>query len=161
METKGTFFFVSSILLSINHRFLIYCFNKNKGERGQAFDPFANGPEASGVCNFENLVDCEGKYILTETGKKAGQSIKPTYPSISDSFKDNSYKTDMKPVDGLHAREELISGIKFDCRAKSNGHWRDYRYCDVFHACISNEQKKTYSCAQLGERIYFNETTKR
>lgn len=67
----------------------------------------------------------------------------------------------MKPEDNENTREELISGIKFDCRSKANGHWRDYRYCDVFHACISNEQKKTYSCAQLGERIYFNETTKR
>jgi hypothetical protein len=44
---------------------------------------------------------------------------------------------------------------------KLNGHWKDTRFCDVFHACISGEQKKTYSCAQLGERIYFDETTRR
>ncbi len=145
-------------------------------EKGQAFDPLANGPEASGVCNFENLVDCEGKFILTEMGKRTGQPIKPSpnyviqAPSSIDPIKDHTNininnfskntNIDLKP-ENVNAREELISGIKFDCRSKSNGHWRDHRYCDVFHACISSEQKKTYSCAQLGERIYFNETTKR
>jgi len=123
----------------------------------------ANGPEASGVCNFENLVDCEGKFILTEYGKRAGQPVKLNVQQPVSIGADNLFKNnvDVKQIESGDGREELISGIKFDCRSKSNGHWRDYRYCDVFHACISSEQKKTYSCAQLGERIYFNETTKR
>ncbi len=58
-------------------------------------------------------------------------------------------------------REELVSGIPFDCRNKANGHWRDGKFCDVFHACISGEQRKTYSCPQTGDRTYFDEITKR
>jgi hypothetical protein len=60
-----------------------------------------------------------------------------------------------------NGREDVITGIPFDCRNKPNGHWKDTRFCDVFHACIHGEQRKTYSCAQVGDRTYFDEVTKR
>ena len=141
-------------------------------EKGQAFDVNANGPNNSGVCNFEDLVNCAGKYILTETGQKNPKLVnKPTNSRLTYSNSGNNKNTD-KTKQGSYLKsfsypnvgstnEELVTGIPFDCRRKSNGHWKDMRYCDVFHACIGGEQKKTYSCAQLGERIYFDETTKR
>ena len=135
-------------------------------EKGQAFDVNANGPNASGVCNFEEMVNCGGKFILTEMGQRSPKMSKPvsrltSYKSSGEKSKQGSYlKSFTYPVAGS-TNEELVTGIPFDCRRKSNGHWKDTRYCDVFHACIGGEQKKTYSCAQLGERIYFDETTKR
>ena len=122
-------------------------------EKGQAFDANANGADASGVCNFEKLVNCEGKYILSETGKRVGKPIDPAMAYVT--AKHESAKSNA-PTD-----EELISGIVFDCLGKPNGHYRDYIYCDVFHACISNERKKTYSCAHIGERTYFDDVTKK
>ena len=131
-------------------------------EKGQAFDVNANGPNTSGVCNFEDLVNCAGKYILTETGQRSPKLVKPaprlTYKNTEKTKQGSYLKSFNYPSTG---NEELVTGIPFDCRRKSNGHWKDTRYCDVFHACIGGEQKKTYSCAQLGERIYFDETTKR
>ena len=135
-------------------------------EKGQAFDVNANGPNNSGVCNFEDLVNCNGKLILTEMGQRSPKVAKPvsrlTFKNPDNKTKQGSYLKSLSfpPVVGSPT-EELVTGIPFDCRRKSNGHWKDSRYCDVFHACIGGEQKKTYSCAQLGERIYFDETTKR
>jgi hypothetical protein len=144
-------------------------------EKGQAFDVNANGPNNSGVCNFEDLVNCAGKYILTETGQRNPKLVnKPTNSRLtygngnnnvngknSEKTKQGSYLKSFTYPNVGPINEELITGIPFDCRRKSNGHWKDTRYCDVYHACIGGEQKKTYSCAQLGERIYFDETTKR
>jgi hypothetical protein len=147
-------------------------------EKGQAFDGQANGPEKSGVCNFEEMVNCVGKFILTENGQKPGQPRKnPAVApemiaqalnsgpanSKSNMFvninNNNNNNYVVPPVANI--REETIMGVSFDCRGKANGHWRDLRYCDVFHACIGGEQRKTYSCAQLGERVYFDEISKR
>lgn len=125
-------------------------------EKGQAFDPLANGEDASGVCNFEKLVNCEGKYILSENGKRPGKPIDPVLsPHVYVPSKQDH------PKSSVSTDEELITGIMFDCLGKPNGHYRDYIYCDVFHACISNERKKTYSCAHIGERTYFNDVTKK
>ncbi len=147
-------------------------------EKGQAFDGTANGPEKSGVCNFEENVNCIGKFILSESGQKPGQARKQpaaavvvepqanaqsqvsnvaSNPKSNNMFNNNNYV--MPPISNM--QEETIMGISFDCRGKANGHWRDTRYCDVFHACIGGEQRKTYSCAQLGERVYFDEISKR
>lgn len=163
-------------------------------DKGKVFDINANGPEAFGACNYEEAVNCLGKYILTEDqavipGRapllnpsqpvQAAQSaplpsaapqapksnLRSTLAAGVEADKLSNYNmggsTSFLPQQVANSREELVSGIPFDCRGRPNGHWRDQRYCDVFHACISGEQKKTYSCAQLGERIYFDETTRR
>lgn len=57
--------------------------------------------------------------------------------------------------------ENLVGGIPFDCRGRSTGHWRDNKYCDIFHACVYGIQRKTYVCPYVGERTYFDETTRR
>lgn len=57
--------------------------------------------------------------------------------------------------------ETLVGGIPFDCRGRPSGHWRDGRYCDIFHACVFGMQRKTYSCPFVGERTYFDEISRR
>lgn len=57
--------------------------------------------------------------------------------------------------------ENLIGGIPFDCTIRPTGHWRDSKYCDIFHACVFGSQRKTYSCAFVGEHTYFDDVTKR
>ena len=57
--------------------------------------------------------------------------------------------------------ENLIGGIPFDCRGRATGHYRDTRFCDIFHACVYGVQRKTYACPIVGDRTYFDETTKR
>lgn len=137
-------------------------------EKGQAFDGHANGPENSGVCNFEEMVNCAGKFILTENGQRLGQPKKKVMQETSNAQPlsgNGNVKSGGSFINNfvmpLNTREETIVGVSFDCRSKPNGHWRDTRYCDVFHACIGGEQRKTYSCAQIGERVYFDEVTKR
>lgn len=179
-----------------NYGYIFVC------EPGQAYD-IASG---SASCNVEELVNCAGKYILTETGQRAGKGVSseskttstsaPHPPSPTPRFFNhpnrvmsnymNGYDESMQPMpqqppsrqqqqqypkpdsqgddnapSTSSARDDVVNGIPFDCRNKQNGHWRDSRYCDVFHACISGEQRKTYTCAQVGDRTYFDEVTKR
>jgi hypothetical protein len=67
----------------------------------------------------------------------------------------------MSLPEGPSGDENLITGIQFDCQSRTTGHWRDGRYCDVFHACVYGQQKKTYSCPYVGERSYYDEGLKR
>lgn len=127
-------------------------------DKGMAFDPLANGQDEPGVCNFEDLVDCMGKFLLEDMGKRAGKGIKT---QMGPKFKFQPALTGDGSGVNEPESEELISGVVFDCMGKANGHYRDHMYCDVFHACISNERKKTYSCAHMGARNYFDEVTKR
>lgn len=57
--------------------------------------------------------------------------------------------------------ENLIGGIVFNCQGKPTGHHRDAKYCDVFHACVFGQQRKTYSCPYVGENTYFDDITRR
>jgi hypothetical protein len=57
--------------------------------------------------------------------------------------------------------ENTIGGIAFDCAAKPTGHWRDATFCDIYHACVWGQQRKTYLCPIVGERTYFDEQTQR
>lgn len=57
--------------------------------------------------------------------------------------------------------ENLIGGISFDCSDKKTGHYQDTNYCDIFHACVHREQRKTYSCPFVGGKLYFDELTRK
>ena len=57
--------------------------------------------------------------------------------------------------------ENLIGGIPFDCRGLPTGPVRDNRFCDIFHACVFGQQRKTYACPFVGERTYFEPATQR
>lgn len=58
------------------------------------------------------------------------------------------------------SEELLISGIPFDCSGKPTGFYKDTKYCDIFHVCVSFQQRKTYGCPQLGAQFYYDETLK-
>lgn len=57
--------------------------------------------------------------------------------------------------------ENLIGGLRFNCANKPTGHYRDSFFCDVFHACVHGQQKKTYSCPFVGEFVYFDDRSRR
>ena len=60
----------------------------------------------------------------------------------------------------MHNQKEVVN-VPFDCKGRIDGHWRDTRYCDVFHACIAGEQKRSYACFQVAERFYFDDASQK
>ena len=57
--------------------------------------------------------------------------------------------------------QKVIVNVPYDCKGRIDGHWRDTRYCDVFHACIAGEQKRSYACTQIQEQFYFDDATQK
>ncbi|CAF4645617.1 unnamed protein product, partial [Rotaria magnacalcarata] len=57
--------------------------------------------------------------------------------------------------------QKVILDVVFDCKGRIDGHWRDTRYCDVFHACLAGEQKRSYGCNQIGEKFYFDDVSQK
>jgi hypothetical protein len=57
--------------------------------------------------------------------------------------------------------DSQITGIYFDCKNKPTGFYRDLFFCDIFHVCVGQKQKKTYSCPQVNDQFYFDDTLKR
>ena len=57
--------------------------------------------------------------------------------------------------------QKVVVNVPFDCRGRIDGHWRDTRFCDIFHACLAGEQKRSYGCNQIGERFYFDDASQK
>lgn len=57
--------------------------------------------------------------------------------------------------------ENLIGGLNYNCHGRPTGHYRDTKFCDVFHACVFGQQRKTYACPFVGEPQYFDDITRR
>ncbi|RNA07723.1 hypothetical protein BpHYR1_031204 [Brachionus plicatilis] len=57
--------------------------------------------------------------------------------------------------------ENLIGGLRFNCINKPTGHFRDTFFCDVFHACVHGQQRKTYACPFVGELVFFDDRSRR
>lgn len=57
--------------------------------------------------------------------------------------------------------QQVLTNLPFDCKNCIDGFYRDLTYCDVFHACVAGEQKRTYGCPQVGERFYFDGATQK
>ena len=57
--------------------------------------------------------------------------------------------------------ENLIGGLAFNCAGLPTGHHRDTKLCNIFHACVYGQQRKTYVCPFVGEHTYFDEVTRR
>ncbi|RNA07289.1 hypothetical protein BpHYR1_033795 [Brachionus plicatilis] len=57
--------------------------------------------------------------------------------------------------------ENLIGGLDFNCQGRATGHFRDVKFCDVFHACVFGKRKKTYACPFVGEAQYFDDANRR
>lgn len=57
--------------------------------------------------------------------------------------------------------QQVLTNIQFDCTGRLGGHYRDGRYCDVFHGCIAGVQKISYGCPQVEERFYFDDASQK
>lgn len=126
-----------------------------------------------GSCRFEELVDCGDRLILTSHGKRTPINTK-SQDSIKTSFQMES--NDKKFILGKNLQtkysnfillpppmqnQKVIVNVPYDCKGRIDGHWRDIRYCDVFHACLAGEQKRSYGCNQVGERFFFDDVTQK
>jgi hypothetical protein len=137
------------------------------------FDSSIN--EGVSSCRAEELVDCGNRLILTSQGKRLPiASIKPKQninmnvpdfesekklPSLGKSLQSKYSNFILLPPPIQN--QKIVVNVAFDCKGRIDGHWRDTRYCDVFHACISGEQKRSYGCNQIGERFYFDDASQK
>ncbi|CAF4034358.1 unnamed protein product, partial [Adineta steineri] len=126
----------------------------------------------------EELIDCGNRLILTSQGKRSSTYIKKDKPMTNTNFfgfdTNQSKEKNMILTKNLHPKysnfillpppmqnQKVIVNVPFDCKGRIDGHWRDTRYCDVFHACIAGEQKRSYGCNQIGERFYFDDASQK
>ena len=140
---------------------------------GTVFD--SSNQDGVSSCRSEELVDCENRLILTSQGKRASvytKKDKSTFHANTFGFDHNQSQEKkvaptnknlqqkysnfiLLPPPTLNQKE--IVNVPFDCKGRYDGHWRDARYCDVFHACLAGEQKRSYACFQVAERFYFDD----
>ncbi|CAF1478555.1 unnamed protein product [Adineta ricciae] len=121
----------------------------------------------SSSCQPEESVNCGNRLVLTAQGKRAA---KPFVQTTSESPPE--VKTPLgRSLQSKHSNfillpppmqnQKVVLNVPFDCKGRIDGHWRDTRYCDVFHACIAGVQKRSYGCNQIGERFYFDDATQK
>lgn len=85
-------------------------------------------------------------------------SVQETRPSQNSPF---SIQQPTITQNGETIVENLIGGLEFNCQGKATGHYRDKKFCDVFHACVFGKRRKTYACPFVGEAQYFDDLTRR
>lgn len=96
----------------------------------------------------------------TSTATSSPATTQQTTQQDIYSFQTTSNPT--TPVKTTSPSENLIYGVKFDCSGKPTGFYKDPKYCDLFHVCVSFVQKKTYPCPQVGgDRFYYDEALRR
>jgi hypothetical protein len=122
---------------------------------GTVFDSL--NQESVGSCRSEELVNCDNRLILTTQGKRSAKVTNKKLPLGKHLQAKYSNFILLPPVQN---QKEIIN-VPFDCKGRIDGHWRDVRYCDVFHACLAGEQKRSYGCNQIGERFYFDDATQK
>ena len=138
---------------------------------GTVFD--ASVQEGVGSCRPEESTDCGSRLILTAQGKRASTFVKKEQPTVNANLF-TGMETNPPMNRNIHPKysnfillpppmqnQKVIVNVPFDCKGRIDGHWRDARYCDVFHACIAGEQKRSYGCNQIGERFYFDDATQK
>ncbi|CAF1109060.1 unnamed protein product [Adineta ricciae] len=143
---------------------------------GTVFD--STNQEGVSSCRLEELIDCGNRLILTSQGKRPSTYIKKekTFTNLNLFGLDTNQPRDKNMFlnKNLHPRysnfillpppmqnQKVVVNVPFDCKGRIDGHWRDTRYCDVFHACIAGEQKRSYGCNQIGERFYFDDASQK
>ena len=137
---------------------------------GTVFD--SSNRESVSSCRSEELVDCDNRLILTSQGKRS-PVISKQYSNMnlfapSESEKtlptgkrlQTKYSNFILLPPPIH-NQKVVVNVPFDCKGRLDGHWRDTRYCDIFHACIAGEQKRSYGCYQVGDRFYFDDATQK
>ena len=143
---------------------------------GTVFD--ASVQEGVGSCRAEESTDCANRLILTAQGKRGSIYVKKeqTIANVNlFGLENNGVKETVPPLNrNIHPKysnfillpppmqnQKVIVNVPFDCKGRIDGHWRDVRYCDVFHACIAGEQKRSYGCNQISERFYFDDASQK
>lgn len=122
---------------------------------GTVFD--SSNPESVSSCRAEELVDCDNRLILTSQGTRSAKFSNTKLPFGKNLQVKYSNFILLPPV----SNQKEVINVPFDCKGRIDGHWRDVRYCDVFHACLAGEQKRSYACNQVGERFYFDDATQK
>jgi predicted heme/steroid binding protein len=122
---------------------------------GTVFD--SSDSESVSSCRSEELVQCGTRLILTSQGTRASKSSNQKLP-LGKSLQAKYSNFILLPP--IQNQKEVIN-VVFDCKGRLDGHWRDGRYCDIFHACLAGEQKRSYGCNQVGERFYFDDATQK
>jgi hypothetical protein len=146
---------------------------------GTVFDSSTQDGVSS--CRSEELIDCNNRLILTSQGTRSSVYTKKDKSLLNMNlfgFDNNNqlkekqltlnrnlnpkYSNFILLPPPMHNQKEVpIANVPFDCKGRLDGHWRDARYCDIFHACIAGIQKRSYACYQFGERFYFDDSTQK
>lgn len=176
---------VSNVLVAdVNYCNVFYHCQSGHGSvymcrEGTVFDSL--NQEGVSSCRSEELIDCGNRLILTPQGKRLSTFAKKETPiADTNSFSfENNYVQDRKitfnnnnnNINSQYSNfillpppmhnQKVVVDVPYDCRGRVDGHWRDQRYCDVFHACIAGEQKRSYGCNQIGERFYFDDVSQK
>ena len=135
---------------------------------GQAFEASTNTHD-QGKCRPESIVDCGHRLIVTAQGqhpnRKATEPSTQTMPVVDvklvlgKSLSHPQSKLILLPPPVPNQKE--VMNVPFDCKGRIDGHWRDTQYCDIFHACLAGEQKRSYGCNQISERFYFDDASQK
>ncbi|CAF0988220.1 unnamed protein product [Brachionus calyciflorus] len=114
--------------------------------------------------NFESAQNSQLKGEFFQNFQNAQpQAGAPVVPVVQNAQANGPFPIQQQTITNTGEKivENLIGGIQFDCATRPTGHWRDGKFCDIFHACVHGQQRKTYVCPIVGERTYFDEVTKR
>ena len=123
---------------------------------GTVFD--TSNQETVGACRSEELVNCDHRLVLTSQGTRSAKLSNAKLP-LGKSLQHPKHSSFVL-LPATPNQKDVIT-VPFDCKGRIDGHWRDGRYCDIFHACLSGEQKRSYGCNQVGERFYFDDVTQK
>jgi hypothetical protein len=130
------------------------------------------------------MINCNHRLILTVQGQRTALSTVQTHINQSRRNHSTSPSNNRLSISGRNLKtkhsslifspslslssslipmknQKLIVNVPFDCKGRIDGHWRDTRYCDIFHACLAGEQKRSYGCNQIGERFYFDDVSQK
>ena len=173
---------VSNVLVAdMNYCNVFYHCQAGRGSvymcrEGTVFD--SSNQDGVSSCRPEEFIDCNNRLILTSQGKRASVYRKKDN-LISNinlyGFDNNQLKEKKIALNkNIHPQysnfillpppmhnQKVVVNVQFDCKGRIDGHWRDTRYCDVFHACIAGEQKRSYGCNQITERFYFDDVSQK
>ena len=112
-------------------------------------------------CREEESVNCEQKLMLTSEGTRPAVVRENISMVLGKSLYNTHSNFLMLPLAPAMQNQKIVLNVAFDCKGRIDGHWRDTRYCDVFHACLAGEQKRSYGCNQVGERFYFDDASQK
>lgn len=142
----------------------------------EAFD-ISNAAKDMGICRPKEQVNCGKRLLLTERSREENptttqSSTQRTTPPTTFTTSIGSKIIGGKASQSMHSNlillptlppqnQKVITNVPFDCKGRIDGHWRDARYCDIFHACLAGEQKRSYGCNQVGERFYFDDASQK